>query len=48
VVDPARGASLSRNTPFAGRELTGRVVATFLRGRATVLDGRPVPVGEPA
>ena len=43
VVEPARGASLSRNTPFAGRELTGRVVATFLRGRPTVLDGRPVP-----
>ncbi len=40
VVDPAAGASLSRNTPFAGRELTGRVVATFLRGRPTVLDGR--------
>lgn len=48
VVDPARGASLSRNTPFAGRELTGRVVATFLRGRATVLDGRPVPVEKSA
>lgn len=42
VVDPAQGASLSRNTPFAGRELTGRVVATFLRGVPTVLDGRPV------
>ena len=27
------------------RELAGRVVATFLRGRPTVLDGRPV---EPA
>ena len=43
VVDPGQGASLSRNTPFAGRELTGRVVATFLRGVPTVLDGRPVP-----
>lgn len=48
VVDPAGGASLSRNTPFAGRELTGRVVATFLRGRPTVLDGRSVPAEGPA
>jgi dihydroorotase len=32
--------SRSRNTPFAGREMTGRVVATFLRGRPTVLDGK--------
>jgi dihydroorotase len=38
-VDPAGLASLSRNTPFAGRKLPGRVVATFLRGRATVFDG---------
>ncbi len=38
-VDPAASASASRNTPFAGRTLHGRVVATFLRGRATVLDG---------
>ncbi|MBA2417504.1 MAG: dihydroorotase [Nocardioidaceae bacterium] len=39
-------ASLSRNTPYAGRELPGRVVATFLRGRPTVLDGElaEVPV----
>ena len=33
-------ASLSRNTPYAGMELPGRVVATFLRGRPTVLDGK--------
>ena len=39
VVDPAATASLSRNTPYAGRKLPGRVVATFLRGRPTVLDG---------
>lgn len=32
-------ASLSRNNPFAGMTLPGRVVATFLRGTATVLDG---------
>ena len=34
------GASKSRNTPFAGMPLPGRVVATFLRGRPTVLDGK--------
>jgi dihydroorotase len=38
VVDADRLASLSRNTPFAGRTLPARVVATFLRGRATVRD----------
>jgi len=41
VVEPRR-ASQSENNPFRGRELPGRVVATFLRGRATVLDGRSV------
>ncbi|MGZ5398516.1 MAG: dihydroorotase [Nocardioides sp.] len=40
VVDAGDSASLSRNTPYAGRELPGRVVATFLRGRPTVLDGK--------
>ena len=40
VVDPTETASLSRNTPYAGMELPGRVVATFLRGRPTVLDGK--------
>jgi len=40
VVDPATHASRSRNTPFAGMALPGRVVATFLRGRPTVLDGK--------
>ncbi len=39
-VDPYALASRSRNTPFAGRDLPGRVVATFLRGRPTVLDGK--------
>jgi dihydroorotase len=39
VVDPTGLASLSRNTPYAGRELPGRVEATFLRGTPTVLDG---------
>ncbi len=57
VVDSAELASLSRNTPYAGMELPGRVVATFLRGEPTVLDGklsahhedtRSVPAGTPA
>ena len=40
VVDPAAHASRSRNSPFAGLELPGRVQATFLRGVPTVLDGK--------
>ncbi|HEY5985930.1 MAG TPA: dihydroorotase, partial [Streptosporangiaceae bacterium] len=40
AVDPAAQATRSRNTPFAGMVLPGRVVATFLRGRPTVLDGK--------
>ena len=40
TVDPGQLASRSRNTPFAGRTLPARVVATFLRGRPTVLDGK--------
>ena len=40
VVEASESASLSRNTPYAGMELPGQVVATFLRGRATVLDGK--------
>jgi dihydroorotase len=40
TVDPAALASRSRNSPYAGRELPGRVVATFLRGTPTVLDGK--------
>ena len=39
-VDPARHASRSRNSPFAGMQLPGQVVATFLRGTPTVLDGK--------
>ncbi|MHB1533837.1 MAG: dihydroorotase [Acidimicrobiales bacterium] len=41
VVEPERLASRSRNTPYAGRELTGRV-------RHTVLRGEPVVIGEEA
>lgn len=39
IVRPEEAVSRSRNTPYAGRELPGRVVATFLRGRPTVLGG---------
>lgn len=42
VVVPEEQATASVNSPFGGVELPGAVVATFLRGRATVLDGRPV------
>jgi dihydroorotase len=42
TVDPARLASLSDNTPFAGRELQGKVVHTMLRGKFTVRDGEVV------
>ena len=40
AVDPAGHASRSRNSPFAGMTLPGQVVATFLRGTPTVLDGK--------
>ncbi|KQS64960.1 dihydroorotase [Modestobacter sp. Leaf380] len=40
VVDPAALASKSRNSPYAGRELPGRVVHTLLRGELSVLDGK--------
>ena len=39
TVDPAAFHSKSRNTPFAGRDLKGRVRHNFLRGRPTVTDG---------
>jgi dihydroorotase len=38
-VDPGRLASRSRNTPYAGRKLTGRVRHTVLRGEPMVVDG---------
>jgi dihydroorotase len=47
TVEPAALASKSRNTPFAGRSVPGRVRATFLRGRATTRDGA-VPTGATA
>jgi dihydroorotase len=39
TVEPERFRSLSRNTPFGGRELTGKVVHTFFNGKRTVADG---------
>ncbi len=39
VVEPAATASRSRNTPYAGRKLTGRVRHTVLRGEPVVIDG---------
>ena len=39
VVDPAALASRSRNTPYAGRALVGRVRHTILRGEPVVIDG---------
>ena len=39
VVDPDRLASRARNTPYAGRKLTGRVRHTLWRGEAVVIDG---------
>ncbi|WP_405001155.1 dihydroorotase [Isoptericola haloaureus] len=46
TVDGGTQVTASGNTPFRGRELPGQVRATFLRGRATVLDGTPVAAGE--
>jgi len=42
VVDPGALETASTNTPMAGRKMHGKTVATFLRGRATVLDGKVI------
>ena len=39
TVDRDSSVSLSRNNPWHGRTFGAAVRATFLRGRATVLDG---------
>jgi len=39
TVDPLRSASRSRNTPYAGRRLTGRVRHTISGGVPVVIDG---------
>jgi len=42
VYDPAEGFSKSRNSPWAGHELTGQVFATFVDGRMVYRAGRGV------
>lgn len=39
VVDPHQSASRSRNNPYAGRKLQGRVRHTVLHGEPVVIDG---------
>ena len=39
TVDPAKLASRSRNTPYSGRTVRGKVRHTLLCGEPTVLDG---------
>jgi dihydroorotase len=41
VIDPVTMHSRSRNTPYAGRRVRGRVRYTILEGETTVLDGEP-------
>ncbi len=40
VVVPEEHATKGRNSPFRGVELPGQVIATFLGGHPTVLDGQ--------
>jgi dihydroorotase len=42
LYDPADGFSKSRNSPWAGRELEGRVLATWVGGRLVYQQGRGV------
>ena len=46
TVDATASVSLSRNNPWHGRTLTGAVVATWLRGRRTAAEGRPLVTEE--
>jgi dihydroorotase len=48
TVEASQSHSLSRNTPFAARQLWGRVRHTLLRGQFTFRDGQAVhaPAGE--
>jgi dihydroorotase len=41
TIDPARSVSRSRNSPYEGRRVRGRVRHTILHGVPTVLDGEP-------
>jgi dihydroorotase len=45
TVDPTRFHSKSRNTPFTGRPLTGKVLATWCAGEATHLEEPSMEVG---
>ena len=40
TVDPMTFHSKSRNTPFTGREMRGKVVHTFFNGKQTVREGK--------
>ncbi|UCE87912.1 MAG: dihydroorotase [Deltaproteobacteria bacterium] len=40
--DPAKGYSKSRNSPWSGKTLTGRVIATFVAGRLVYSEERGV------
>jgi dihydroorotase len=42
LYDPAQGFSKSRNSPWTGRELEGRVLATWVAGRLVYQQGRGV------
>jgi dihydroorotase len=42
VIEPGALHSRSRNTPYAGLKLPGAVHATFLRGTATVIEGKVI------
>jgi dihydroorotase len=44
LYDPAQGFSKSRNSPWAGRELEGRVLSTWASGRLVYQQGRGVLV----
>ena len=42
LYDPAQGFSKSRNSPWAGRELEGRTLATWASGRLVYQHSRGV------
>ncbi len=46
-VDPARLASRSRNTPWAGGTVTGKVRHTIFRGEPVVVDARGTAMSRP-
>lgn len=48
VVKPAEMYTKSANSPYAGMELPGSIMATFYRGIPTVLDGSPVALSKEA